>query len=320
MHRENFPPPGIIHGTAFHSSAKTAQYINRLGSRWKNNLTCFLGTNLAALCFDGVLTPSSNAVLRKDVAMKPLLLVLIVSAVLLPYGTVAGNDTSPPPNWGNMIGQAQQYQGHGMAPDAMASAQRSFQYCAGSRMTDDKRRIKSLALVGALNAQQDNLELAARALRRGRTLSRSVYGQEHPNSIAFTCSLAEVYLRDGRQADAEALFKEVTRMLDAPGRKIDSATARSLVGLASIHATRGEYPKAQALYERAIAVYEPLTKYQPVVKGDLVKAIFASGQLAHAQGNYGKASEAYRHALLYLDSHPGRNALAASRILWSLGD
>ncbi len=67
-------------------------------------------------------------------------------------------------------------------------------------------------------------------------------------------------------------------------------------------------------------MYEPLTKYQPVLKGDLVKAIFASGQLAHAQGNYGEASKAYRHALLYLDNHPGRDALAASRILWSLGD
>ncbi len=49
VHRENFPPPVIIHRTAFHSSAKTAQYINRLGSRWTNKLTCFLGTNLASL-------------------------------------------------------------------------------------------------------------------------------------------------------------------------------------------------------------------------------------------------------------------------------
>ncbi len=178
--------------------------------------------------------------------MKPLLLVLIVSAVLLPYGTAVGNDVASSSNWQNVIRQAQQCQKLGMTPNALAGATQSLQYCTGSRTIDDKRRIKSLALVGALNAQQDNLEFAAQALRRGRTLSRRVYGEEHPNSIAFACSLAEVYLRDDRQAEAEALFKEVTRMLDAPGRKIDSATARSLVGLASIHATRGEYPKGQA--------------------------------------------------------------------------
>ncbi len=251
--------------------------------------------------------------------MKPQVIVSIVGALLLVQGVALADDITPSSSWRFMMLRAQHMATQGMTSEALDCAKQSLRMCPALTPAEKRRTLKTLALIGALNADLGALENAARAYRKAIMIQTSLYGRAHPHTAALQCALGEIYTKQHRHKDAESLFIEAVRALDVPARELDATMARSLVGLASIHVRRQEYAEAQKLHERAIAIYHALTKYQPTMKRDLANTLFAAGQLAQVTENYAKASQMYRHALTY-SAHPGNTAVLRSRIFYALGD
>ncbi len=251
--------------------------------------------------------------------MVPRLVIFIACFSALLSAVTHANGVSQTSTWKMMITESKQSSDLGNPNEALTFAKESLRLCVGANNTFNKRSLRSLVLIGNLNENNGNLEAAARAYRMAIILHQSHFDANHPNKAHYMCRLAEIYTKQERYDDAEVLFNSARKMLDAPGTRIDPALARSLIGLGSIHASRGQYAEALALYEEGVTIYKLLIKYQPDLKMKVAEGLFAAGLLERKQGEYAKASASYREALLYTDRSMN-GALLASQILYSLGD
>jgi CHAT domain-containing protein/Tfp pilus assembly protein PilF len=105
-------------------------------------------------------------------------------------------------------------------------------------------------------------------------------------------SLANVYVEQGKYADAEALYKRVLAIGDkALGTDTVALTLRNL---ADVYTAQGKYADAAEVYGRALAIGEKaLGKDHP----DVADILYGLAGLYYHQGKYADAEEFYRRAL-----------------------
>jgi tetratricopeptide (TPR) repeat protein len=82
------------------------------------------------------------------------------------------------------------------------------------------------------------------------------FGVNHANYAIALASLAEVYWRQGKYADAEALYKRALVIREKVLGTDHSGVADYLHNLGVIFYDQGKYAEAEGLFNRALAIYE----------------------------------------------------------------
>ena len=120
------------------------------------------------------------------------------------------------------------------------------------------------------------------------------FGVNHVSYAIALASLADVYWRQGKYAEAEALYKRAVVIREKVLGKDHSDVADYLNNLGVILNDQGKYAEAEGLYNRALAIHEKARNTtQPVVARILHNL---AGLYTH-QGKYSEAEALYKRAL-----------------------
>ena len=127
----------------------------------------------------------------------------------------------------------------------------------------------------------------------------AILGSDHPYSIEFQDSLAEIYDRSGRHDDAEALYKRLLAMKEEELGPDHPYLIDWLNQVATFYGTRGRYKEAQQFLLRALEIIQndPIQMLLSVSA-----AMFNLATLYSCWGNYQKAEFYIKCALRMRDS------------------
>jgi len=138
------------------------------------------------------------------------------------------------------------------------------------------------------------------------TLSRQIWGEEHPNIATSLSNLAELYRFQGRYAEAQPLCQQVLEMTKRLFVGDHPNVATSLNNLAALYQSQGRYAEAQPLCQQALEMTKRL------FVGDHPNVATSLNNLAalyNSQGRYAEAQPLYQQALemrkrLFVGDHP----------------
>lgn len=133
----------------------------------------------------------------------------------------------------------------------------------------------------------------------------------HDHAIGFS-NLGNLYLKEGKYADAEPLLKRALAIREKEFGPNDPKVAESLYGLALLYSAQGKYSYAEPLYKRALAMQEksPL-KYHPIVADSLNNLATRYTK----DGEYAQAEPLYKRSLQIAEKMLGPNDLCVATIL-----
>ena len=183
--------------------------------------------------------------------------------------------------------------------------------------------LNALALVLQASGDDDG---ARPLLERAVTVAVQALGEDHPNTVALRTNLAALRQageQRNRQQHAQAVealneqalahhgrgeFAQAAVLYQSALPKVqamfgdDSAEAgRVIVSLADTHAERKQYPEAEALYQRAVTLYEGREDQAMA----LAAALNAWAAVHYAQRQYGEAAPLFHRALEILEAARG---------------
>ena len=118
---------------------------------------------------------------------------------------------------------------------------------------------RSVTLVGLGKVARDRGELgtAERLMQEGLTIRENTIGVKNAFTQLNRIDLADVWYRQGRNADARDAFNQALEVLEANGHGDHPTAAQALTGLARIALAEGRYDEAMRLLERSIEMTEP---------------------------------------------------------------
>ena len=90
---------------------------------------------------------------------------------------------------------------------------------------------------------------------RALTLGRQEAGGENPYTFVFLHALAELFVEQGRHAEAEAAYRECIGILERAGTAGMVQIGLPLRSLADLMRLRGRYDEAEGLYRRSADAY-----------------------------------------------------------------
>lgn len=183
--------------------------------------------------------------------------------------------------------------------------------------------LNALALVLQATGDHDG---ARPLLERAVTVAAQTLGEDHPNTVALRANLAALQeageQRDrqhhaqavearneqalahhgrGEFAEAAALYESALPQVQALFGGDSVEVGRVLVSLADTHSERKQYPEAEALYQRAVTIYQGHQGEGPA----LAAALNDWASLRYAQRQYGKAAPLFHRALETLEGLHG---------------
>src|SRR5271166_933336 len=120
------------------------------------------------------------------------------------------------------------------------------------------------------------------------------FGISHPGYGAALSTLAMVYDKQGKYADAEDLFKRALAIYEKARGTSQDVMAETLYNLAVVYSKQGKHADAESLYKRALAIYE---KARGVSRSDVVNTLHGLGLVYKDQGKYADAEGLYKRAL-----------------------
>jgi tetratricopeptide (TPR) repeat protein len=83
-----------------------------------------------------------------------------------------------------------------------------------------------------------------------------VLGPEHPDTAQTLNNLANLYRKQGKDDEAEALYQRALAIREKVLGPEYTSTASTLNNLGFLYSERGKYDEAEPLYQRALAIYE----------------------------------------------------------------
>jgi tetratricopeptide (TPR) repeat protein len=118
-------------------------------------------------------------------------------------------------------------------------------------------------------------------------------------------TLAMIYAGEGREKEAESLYKESAEHLERLLGPDHPETANSLSGLAKLYMTQKRYSEAEPLVRRALAIREK--SFDPE-HPDVAVSLNDLGKLYREQDKYDEAEKYFRQAIAILEkrkpNHP----------------
>ncbi|MFH1117167.1 MAG: tetratricopeptide repeat protein [Pseudomonadota bacterium] len=148
--------------------------------------------------------------------------------------------------------------------------------------------------------------------------STARFGPNHPYTMKTLIRSAELA---ERRSDGETAKKLYGRAISASREGGDDVTvAPALIGMAGICRKEGRADEAEALYKRALEVYETARKYRPYLDGNIAQIRCDIAGINRERDNYAEASENYRKSLAKCNLVYGSHSMNAADTRVRLGD
>jgi CHAT domain-containing protein/tetratricopeptide (TPR) repeat protein len=141
---------------------------------------------------------------------------------------------------------------------------------------------------------------------------KAQFGTDHPNYAVALNSLAGVYLRQAKHAEAETLFKRALAIQEAKLGKDHPEVAATLSNLAVGYQEQGKYAEADALYRRALAIKEAQVGTE---SPDVAIILDNWADVSESQGKYSEAEVLRKRALAIYETKLGKDDPNVARIL-----
>jgi tetratricopeptide (TPR) repeat protein len=179
---------------------------------------------------------------------------------------------------------------------------------------------KSLEQLGEICMLRGRLPQSDLFLKQALTIREKIHGDCDPGVIRLITTLAD-HSRLRRHYDqAEGQYRQALDLAAKGGLGESSHTAPALEGLARLYRDRGDYSSAEPLYERAIAIYETGGKYGQAEKLREARSSLDLADIKRANGDFRKARELYKTALLAYSRALGPTSLMTSVTYKRLAD
>ncbi|HZL38556.1 MAG TPA: serine/threonine-protein kinase [Tepidisphaeraceae bacterium] len=137
--------------------------------------------------------------------------------------------------------------------------------------------------------------VAERMARTGAETARRVLGPRHPVTRNLLLSLGAIVGRQGKSADAEKIFRELTLQVGEPGYVVPvGGSARYFLNLAQAVLAQGRLAEGEQIQRQAIEV---ASREKPVPRGGLLMAELA--ETYYRECKFPEAEKMFREALAY---------------------
>ena len=159
----------------------------------------------------------------------------------------------------------------------------------------------TLAQLGSIQMQLDELDDAERSLQEALAIIKRKYYPEHPLMTPILDDMVRCKLKQGNLADAERFCKEVLAIKHASLLPTDVQTIETERTLADIERRLEKYKEAESILLKALKYVDPSTT------GPSEEFYYELALLYQDQGRYDKAEDAYRQALHTFAARSGKN-------------
>jgi tetratricopeptide (TPR) repeat protein len=160
----------------------------------------------------------------------------------------------------------------------------------------------SNAMIAELEAKRGRYDRAIGSLQQlihDAELGHRGLSPRHPYVAILKLRLADIFLRAGRNADAQATAGEASAILDRAGLS-DSRSAADALRISGLAALRqGNREQAERQFDRAMKVLRPSDESHPTQQSspELAAMFAAQGELAGDLRNYTASVDDYHQAL-----------------------
>jgi tetratricopeptide (TPR) repeat protein len=169
----------------------------------------------------------------------------------------------------------------------------------------------SLIALGGLLAQQSRLGEAAALYREGVEKSR----RDPPNRAQFLAALASVQAYQGRNAEAEGIFRRALATCRPEGACFRTAHANVLDGFARYYLARGRRAEAKKMVEMEAKLYDPFGDVPLLAFPFSITQLSSVAALYVSLGDGAKAEGIYRRLIALRSSMPSNEALIEAESL-----
>jgi len=129
------------------------------------------------------------------------------------------------------------------------------------------------------------------------------FGSNDPRLATTLDDLAEVYHAQGKDAEAEPLYKRSLAIREKAGVPDQSDQVGTLNGLADLYRAQGKYAEAEPLYKRSLAISE---KNHGRTHPEVAASLDNLADLYAAEGKDAEAEPLYKRSLVIWERTLGR--------------
>jgi CHAT domain-containing protein/tetratricopeptide (TPR) repeat protein len=148
--------------------------------------------------------------------------------------------------------------------------------------------------IGALTVALPHVPWLENIVPKSLVPDKRLLVSNQANSAQSLNHQGEVYRSQGRDLEAEALFKEAWAIVEKAGGLTHPDASLPLISLAQLYFDQGRYAEAEALYERALAIREAALGHDDLSLG---LVLIRLADLYRIQGRYAEAAPLYQRAL-----------------------
>jgi tetratricopeptide (TPR) repeat protein/transcriptional regulator with XRE-family HTH domain len=152
---------------------------------------------------------------------------------------------------------------------------------------------------------------------QGLGIREQQLGPEHPEVATSLNALANLYRKQGKDAEAEALFQRALRIREQQLGPEHPEVATSLYGLANLYRVQSKYEQAELLFQRALRIREQqLGPEHP----EMASPLRGLAALYEMQGKDAEAEALFQRALRIREQQLGPEHLYVAYQLYELAD
>jgi tetratricopeptide (TPR) repeat protein/transcriptional regulator with XRE-family HTH domain len=207
---------------------------------------------------------------------------------------------------------------HAWYQRAVSFCQRALKMDEDVRGLEHPKTVKDRGMLGLVYDDMGKHTLAEQYHQHALALyNRRSDLAMHPDRARYLVNLATCYYSQGKQDQAEPLFKEAHAIFERAFGPEHYATLEALTWLATIDRDWGRYAEAEARYEQALAVY----KRQPPPKQEVLAACLDNlAAVQDQQGQFERALGSRQRALAVLQQSLGADHPDVAHCLTNLAD
>lgn len=214
-----------------------------------------------------------------------------------------------------MVGRAVNELAHlsfkqGKFEEAEALYERCLSICEGQPIRVPSHLVAVLNNLADTCRVRTKYEKALKLFQRALALCE-LYGGEYLGTAKVLCNLGILYMEQGKDKEAELLFKRALSIRELQLGAMHPDTATSLNNLADLYRRRGKYTDSEQLFKRALVIDEKVYGLDhPEVATDLHNLAMLYG----VQGRGWEAEEYFKRAYQIFEealgrSHPNTNTV-----------
>lgn len=168
---------------------------------------------------------------------------------------------------------------------------------------------------GLLALDLADVDRAEQLLQRARRTYVALHGEEHERVARSLNGLARLRMREGAFPEALRLAQQSLRLYERRLGPSDPRLIPALASIADAYSAFGDWPRAQAVLNRAVALAEDAS-LPPTEAGELLESL---GMLHASGGDWGGAEEFYRRAIKYRERTLGPDHPLVARMRAHMG-